>query len=237
MWNYKPQLLIASTCFILFSLYFDYMSHLLFTHLLCIYFLKLSKVKDIGKRTITRFFKIWWDEARLHGVQPSEASVHLSFHRRWWTQRLPKQPCLYHLYIVCFGVFSSLISSSSGILEPSCDKLELPPWLELKLKRNWAQQQVILMSENMQRKFKRVKFTGTSCLTLLIIYLFFFFSLCSLKGDSMQSILALYPNELPYRTRELLISPSLVPTSTLSLLSQSTLWICFTPSPTALDWS
>lgn len=71
---------------------------------------------------------------------------------------------------------SEIISSkifSSCVVEPSCDKLELPPWLEQKLKSDWAKQQVILMSENMQRKFKRVKFTGTSCQTLPTPCLFF----------------------------------------------------------------
>lgn len=62
---------------------------------------------------------------------------------------------------------------SSCVVEPSCDKLELPPWLEQKLKSDWAKQQVILMSENMQRKFKRVKFTGTSCQTLPTLFVFF----------------------------------------------------------------
>ncbi|XP_075885928.1 heparanase [Nelusetta ayraudi] len=51
------------------------------------------------------------------------------------------------------------LSSSAFTAEPSCDKLELPPWLEQKLKSDWDKQQVILMNENMQRKFKRVKFT------------------------------------------------------------------------------
>ncbi|XP_041815939.1 heparanase [Chelmon rostratus] len=43
--------------------------------------------------------------------------------------------------------------------EPSCDKLELPSWLEDKLKAEWTQQQVILMREDLQRKYRRLKFT------------------------------------------------------------------------------
>lgn len=43
--------------------------------------------------------------------------------------------------------------------EPTCDKTELPPWLEDKLKKEWSQQQVLLKTEDLQRKYKRVKFT------------------------------------------------------------------------------
>ncbi|KAI3362512.1 hypothetical protein L3Q82_012799 [Scortum barcoo] len=42
---------------------------------------------------------------------------------------------------------------------PSCDKLELPWWLEERLKKGWIQQQVILKKEDLQRKYNRVKFT------------------------------------------------------------------------------
>ncbi len=42
----------------------------------------------------------------------------------------------------------------------SCDELELPLWLEEKLKSEWTQQQVILMREDQHRKFRTVKFTG-----------------------------------------------------------------------------
>ncbi|XP_074546680.1 heparanase [Halichoeres trimaculatus] len=41
----------------------------------------------------------------------------------------------------------------------SCDKLELPPWLEEHLKKEWTQQQVLLMREDLRRKYRRVKFT------------------------------------------------------------------------------
>ncbi|KAM6976093.1 heparanase isoform 1-T1 [Tautogolabrus adspersus] len=41
----------------------------------------------------------------------------------------------------------------------SCDKLELPPWLEERLKNEWTQQQVLLMKEDLRRKYRRVKFT------------------------------------------------------------------------------
>ncbi|XP_071328200.1 heparanase isoform X1 [Trachinotus anak] len=42
---------------------------------------------------------------------------------------------------------------------PSCEKLELPSWLEERLREEWTQQQVILMKEDLQRKYRRVKFT------------------------------------------------------------------------------
>ncbi|XP_076614520.1 heparanase isoform X1 [Chaetodon auriga] len=42
---------------------------------------------------------------------------------------------------------------------PSCDKLELPSWLEDKLKTEWTRQQVVLMREDLRRKYRRVKFT------------------------------------------------------------------------------
>lgn len=60
--------------------------------------------------------------------------------------------------------------------------MELPPWLEQKLKSDWAKQQLILMNENMQRKFKRVKFTGMSCRTLPIIYCLFVLFFCWCLG-------------------------------------------------------
>lgn len=52
---------------------------------------------------------------------------------------------------ICFVVF----------LEHSCGKMELPSWLEHKLKTEWMKQQVILRNEDLQRKYRRVKFTGT----------------------------------------------------------------------------
>lgn len=42
--------------------------------------------------------------------------------------------------------------------EESCD--ELPPWLEERLRSGWRKQQLILAKEDLQRKFRRVKFTG-----------------------------------------------------------------------------
>ncbi|XP_062339919.1 heparanase [Osmerus eperlanus] len=40
-----------------------------------------------------------------------------------------------------------------------CERLELPPLLEEKLKQEWAQQEVLLQTEELQRKYHRVKFT------------------------------------------------------------------------------
>lgn len=45
-------------------------------------------------------------------------------------------------------------------LEGSCDRMELPLWLEDKLKRDWTQQLLTLMREDLQGKYRRVKFTG-----------------------------------------------------------------------------
>nr|XP_040026215.1 heparanase-like isoform X2 [Gasterosteus aculeatus aculeatus] len=44
--------------------------------------------------------------------------------------------------------------------EGSCDRMELPLWLEDKLKRDWTQQLLTLMREDLQGKYRRVKFTG-----------------------------------------------------------------------------
>uniref|UniRef100_A0A3P8UGV3 Heparanase n=1 Tax=Cynoglossus semilaevis TaxID=244447 RepID=A0A3P8UGV3_CYNSE len=41
----------------------------------------------------------------------------------------------------------------------SCDQLELPEWLERRLKRALSKQQMILMKEDVRRKYRRVKFT------------------------------------------------------------------------------
>lgn len=38
--------------------------------------------------------------------------------------------------------------------------MELPLWLEQKLRAEWMKQQVILRNEDLQRKYRRVKFTG-----------------------------------------------------------------------------
>ncbi|CAK6983420.1 heparanase-like [Scomber scombrus] len=43
--------------------------------------------------------------------------------------------------------------------ERSCEELQLPSWLEEKLKKDWTQQQSVLMREDLQRKYKRLKFT------------------------------------------------------------------------------
>ncbi|XP_069557112.1 heparanase isoform X2 [Brachyistius frenatus] len=47
----------------------------------------------------------------------------------------------------------------SGLPAESCDKVELPWWLEERLKKNWTQQQEILMREELHRKFRRIQFT------------------------------------------------------------------------------
>lgn len=40
--------------------------------------------------------------------------------------------------------------------------MELPLLLESRLKTEWMKQQVILRNEDLQRKYRRVKFTGAS---------------------------------------------------------------------------
>ncbi|XP_070781159.1 heparanase [Enoplosus armatus] len=51
----------------------------------------------------------------------------------------------------------------SGVpAEESCDELELPSWLEERLKKEWTQQQLILIREDLQRKYSRVKFTEST---------------------------------------------------------------------------
>ncbi|XP_027137757.1 heparanase [Larimichthys crocea] len=49
--------------------------------------------------------------------------------------------------------------TDSGVGAASCDEGDLPSWLEEKLKKDWTQQQLILMREDLQRKYRRVKFT------------------------------------------------------------------------------
>lgn len=49
--------------------------------------------------------------------------------------------------------------TDSGVTAASCDEGDLPSWLEEKLKKDWTQQQLILMKEDLQRKYRRVKFT------------------------------------------------------------------------------
>ncbi|CAJ1069888.1 hypothetical protein NFI96_018502%2C partial [Xyrichtys novacula] len=50
-------------------------------------------------------------------------------------------------------------SSGSSPAALTCAKLELPPWLEEKLKKEWTRQQVLLMREDLGRKYRSVKFT------------------------------------------------------------------------------
>ncbi|KAM4635206.1 heparanase isoform 2-T2 [Polymixia lowei] len=49
-----------------------------------------------------------------------------------------------------------------SVSEDACKKLELPSLLEERLKKEWAQQEVLLLREDLQRKYKRVKFTEYS---------------------------------------------------------------------------
>ncbi|XP_056260440.1 heparanase isoform X2 [Seriola aureovittata] len=42
---------------------------------------------------------------------------------------------------------------------PSCDELELPSWLEERLTEEWTRHQPVLLKEDLQRKYRRVKFT------------------------------------------------------------------------------
>ncbi|XP_047424991.1 heparanase isoform X4 [Mugil cephalus] len=41
----------------------------------------------------------------------------------------------------------------------SCDEADLPWWLEERLKDDWRRQELVLMKEDLQRKYKRVHFT------------------------------------------------------------------------------
>ncbi|CAB1425353.1 unnamed protein product [Pleuronectes platessa] len=45
---------------------------------------------------------------------------------------------------------------------PSCDEETLPSWLEDKLKVEWTKQQLVLMREDAQRKYRSVKFTEST---------------------------------------------------------------------------
>uniref|UniRef100_A0A671XGA3 Heparanase n=1 Tax=Sparus aurata TaxID=8175 RepID=A0A671XGA3_SPAAU len=51
---------------------------------------------------------------------------------------------------------------SGEAAEPSCAELDLPSWLEEKLKADWTQQKLILLREDLQRKYRRVKFTEST---------------------------------------------------------------------------
>lgn len=55
------------------------------------------------------------------------------------------------------------------LLAPSCDDLELPSWLEDRLKKERAQQQLVLLREDLQRKYRPVQFTGTSPILALLL--------------------------------------------------------------------
>ncbi|KAM6984590.1 heparanase [Aplochiton taeniatus] len=57
--------------------------------------------------------------------------------------------------------------------EDSCKKQELPPLLEKHLKQEWTHQEVVLLKEEQQRKYKRVKFTESA------VDLLYSFSNCS----------------------------------------------------------
>ncbi|XP_072227808.1 heparanase [Leuresthes tenuis] len=43
--------------------------------------------------------------------------------------------------------------------DESCDAVQLPWWLEQQLKQDWVQQQQILMTEELQRKYHRIQFS------------------------------------------------------------------------------
>lgn len=115
-------------------------------------FCQLSKNKDLGKGINSSFFKIWWDQTRLHGLHPSEVSTSLRILCRW-AHICSLSRMSTHKHQICFVVS----------VERSCDKMELPLWLEQRLKTEWMKQQVILRNEDLQRKYRRVKFTGTYC--------------------------------------------------------------------------
>uniref|UniRef100_H3CJF0 Heparanase n=1 Tax=Tetraodon nigroviridis TaxID=99883 RepID=H3CJF0_TETNG len=51
---------------------------------------------------------------------------------------------------------------SALLLEHSCEKMAPPPWLERRLRTEWMKQQVMLRNEELQRKYRRVKFTETT---------------------------------------------------------------------------
>nr|XP_019969402.1 PREDICTED: heparanase-like [Paralichthys olivaceus] len=51
------------------------------------------------------------------------------------------------------------LETSGVAAAPSCDEEALPSWLEDRLKKEWKTQQLILMREDAQRKYRKVKFT------------------------------------------------------------------------------
>ncbi|XP_056260441.1 heparanase isoform X3 [Seriola aureovittata] len=50
-------------------------------------------------------------------------------------------------------------NGSNSLSAPSCDELELPSWLEERLTEEWTRHQPVLLKEDLQRKYRRVKFT------------------------------------------------------------------------------
>lgn len=68
-----------------------------------------------------------------------------------------------HIFLfTCVFTLAHVQMGFTVFLEHSCDKLELPLLLELRLKTEWIKQQAILRNEDLQRKYRRVKFTGGS---------------------------------------------------------------------------
>ncbi|MEQ2182356.1 hypothetical protein GOODEAATRI_021492, partial [Goodea atripinnis] len=68
-----------------------------------------------------------------------------------------------------FMVFSPQRSQQLDSDE-SCSSIRLPWWLEQRLKEDLTQQQLILLKEEQQNKYKRVHFTGSSCSGLDLIF-------------------------------------------------------------------
>ncbi|XP_010783267.1 heparanase-like [Notothenia coriiceps] len=58
-----------------------------------------------------------------------------------------------------FMEFSPIRRDASSSAEKSCSARLLPSWLEQRLKKEWSRQQILLKREDLQRKYKRVKFT------------------------------------------------------------------------------
>ncbi|XP_029371479.1 heparanase isoform X2 [Echeneis naucrates] len=63
-----------------------------------------------------------------------------------------------------FMVFSpqSSLQDSRFSAVASCEDLDLPPGLEKHLKEDWTLQQVVLLQEDLQRKYRRLKFTEST---------------------------------------------------------------------------
>ncbi|XP_076020221.1 heparanase [Genypterus blacodes] len=59
-----------------------------------------------------------------------------------------------------FMIFTPLTHHQKNVsAEHTCEDLELPPMLEDRLKKEWTQQEGFLLKEDLQRKYKQVKFT------------------------------------------------------------------------------